>query len=367
MENISKSFLILFSLLILGVLSLIYSYLMALNPIVFLNVVIWYFFSSILIIPFSFSSINKRIKFIISLLISCSVVYIVYGIKSSIFFVTYKSAIMDGGSMWFPKINLEDLFSTLISFSEYKLKLAFLTEHDTLNISFKGRNANDTGLGFTNFIRIIECLGFFIIPFFSNYELPYAFIRLYIKNKVDSHGRIGNQIWMQQNLNVDRFQNGDIIPEAKTNEEWIKAGDSFQPAWCFYDNKSSNGVKFGRLYNWYAINDPRGLAPEGWRIPSNLDWTEVIKSLGGKEVAGEKMNSSYGWRDKGNGTNSSGFNGLPGGYRFYKYGFIDIGSFGYFWSSEGKKIGLAWHKEIICHIKKELKEGAYIRLLKDIQ
>ena len=125
MENISKSFLILFSLLILGVLSLIYSYLMALNPIVFLNVVIWYFFSSILIIPFSFSSINKRIKFIISLLISCSVVYIVYGIKSSIFFVTYKSAIMDGGSMWFPKINLEDLFSTLISFSEYKLKLRF--------------------------------------------------------------------------------------------------------------------------------------------------------------------------------------------------------------------------------------------------
>jgi len=78
----------------------------------------------------------------------------------------------------------------------------------------------------------------------------------------------GNQEWMTSNLNVDHFRNGDPIPEAKTNEEWEKAGENGLPAWKYYNNDPSND----KIYNWYAVNDPRGLAPEGWRIPSSDDW-----------------------------------------------------------------------------------------------
>lgn len=73
---------------------------------------------------------------------------------------------------------------------------------------------------------------------------------------------------LTKNLNLDKFRNGDLIPEAKSNEEWIEAGKNKQPAWCYYENKPENGEKYGKLYNWYAVNDPRGLAPEGYHIPT---------------------------------------------------------------------------------------------------
>ena len=127
--------------------------------------------------------------------------------------------------------------------------------------------------------------------------------------------KIGQQVWMAQNLNVDKFRNGDIIPEAKTAAEWEKAGENKQAAWCYYNNDPSNGITYGKLYNWYAVNDPRGLAPKGWHIPSDKEWTDLTDYLGGKEQAGAKMKSKEGWIENGNGTNESGFNGLPGGYR----------------------------------------------------
>jgi uncharacterized protein (TIGR02145 family) len=135
---------------------------------------------------------------------------------------------------------------------------------------------------------------------------------------------IGNQTWMAENLNVDRFRNGDIIPEAKTKEEWQKAGDEKQPAWCYYDNDPKNGTKYGKLYNWYAVNDQRGLAPKGWHIPNLKEWDLMEITLDPK--SGMKLKSISGWPNyytankgeiNGNGTNESGFNGLPGGSRFY--------------------------------------------------
>src|SRR5712675_951158 len=102
--------------------------------------------------------------------------------------------------------------------------------------------------------------------------------------------RIGTQEWMAENLNVSHFKNGDEIPEAKTNEEWKKASDEHKPAWCNYDNDLMNGKKYGKLYNWYAVNDPRGLTPNGWHVPSNSECFEhLIKFLGGEDVAGGKM------------------------------------------------------------------------------
>jgi uncharacterized protein (TIGR02145 family) len=93
--------------------------------------------------------------------------------------------------------------------------------------------------------------------------------------------KIGNQEWSTVNLNVDKFNNGDIIPEIKTVEEWRTAALNKRPAWCYYDNNPENGVKFGRLYNWYAAIDPRGISPENFRIPTNDDINQLIINLTG--------------------------------------------------------------------------------------
>ena len=153
---------------------------------------------------------------------------------------------------------------------------------------------------------------------------------------------IGKQVWMTKNLNVDKFRNGDPVPEAKTVEEWVEAGRNKQPAWCYYNNDPDNGDRYGKLYNWYAVNDPRGLAPKGWKIPSSGDWSLLIDFLSGESVAGKKMKSNSGWENDGNGTNESGFSGLPGGARGYDGTFGYVGEYGYWMSSTEFSTSNAW-------------------------
>lgn len=155
-------------------------------------------------------------------------------------------------------------------------------------------------------------------------------------NKVEV--KIGEQIWMEANLNVSTFRNGDSIPEARTKEAWREASNKRKPAWCYYNNDPANGEKYGKLYNWYAVNDSRGLAPEGWRIPSDTDWNQLVLFLGGKKGAGAKLKSTSGWKGEGNGTNSSNFAGLSCGARGLEFfggkdGFQGMGKFGIFWST----------------------------------
>lgn len=144
---------------------------------------------------------------------------------------------------------------------------------------------------------------------------------------------IGEQIWMTSNLNVEKFRNGDPIPQAKTKGEWTKANLNKEPAWCYYNNNPYIGKKYGKLYNWYAVNDSRGLAPKGWHVPSDVEWAQLIDYLGGKDVADSKMKSTRRWYDGGNGTNRSGFTGLPSGSRNSFGSFISIGKDGCWWSS----------------------------------
>ncbi|MFN6038086.1 MAG: FISUMP domain-containing protein, partial [Bacteroidota bacterium] len=124
---------------------------------------------------------------------------------------------------------------------------------------------------------------------------------------------IGNQIWMADNLNTSKFRNGDVIPEAKTNADWESAGYNKQPAWCYYKNDPVNGQKYGKLYNWHAVHDPRGLAPEGWHIPSAKEFKILIVNLGENEnsfgsIAAPKLKTKTGWdKFSGNGNNESGF------------------------------------------------------------
>ncbi|MEX2234805.1 MAG: fibrobacter succinogenes major paralogous domain-containing protein [Cyclobacteriaceae bacterium] len=158
--------------------------------------------------------------------------------------------------------------------------------------------------------------------------------------------KIGDQVWMVENLNVDRFRNGEAITHATTSEEWVRAGKEGKPAWCYYENKQENGQRYGKLYNWYAVTDPRGVAPEGYRVATDADWRLVTDFLGGEDAAGTKMKSPGGWVAKGNGTNESGFSGLPGGSRNL-YGEFQYGEQGaYWWTSTERDRELAWYRVI---------------------
>ncbi len=127
--------------------------------------------------------------------------------------------------------------------------------------------------------------------------------------------KIGDQIWMADNLNAKTFINGDLIPEIKDIKDWRKSGFAGEPALCDFANDPTNGDKFGKLYNWHTVNDSRGLAPTGWHIPSEAEWSELITFLGGEKFAGGKLKSKEGWYENGNGDNESGFSGVAGGYR----------------------------------------------------
>ncbi len=146
--------------------------------------------------------------------------------------------------------------------------------------------------------------------------------------------KIGDQIWMSVNLNTNRFQNGDLIPEVRSEQEWKKAGENKQPAWCYYDNDSFNGGKYGKLYNWYAVADSRNLCPAGWHAPSDAEWTDLTEHLGGNLVAGGKMKSRSFWRASNSGSNvNSKFNGLPGGYRDNLGAYSNKENIGNWWSA----------------------------------
>ena len=150
--------------------------------------------------------------------------------------------------------------------------------------------------------------------------------------------QIGTQLWATQNLNVSKYRNGDEIPQVQDATEWAALSTG---AWCYYENLDENGTKYGKLYNWYALNDPRGLAPEGFLIPSDEDWVTLINYLGGESVAGGKMkeNGTAHWNEPNQmATNSSGFKALPGGARGDNGIFALIGSDGIWWSSSENDI-----------------------------
>ena len=144
--------------------------------------------------------------------------------------------------------------------------------------------------------------------------------------------RIGKQEWTVANSNVRKFRNGDGIPEAKSINEWALAAKEGKAAWCYYKFDSKNEKQFGKLYNWFAVNDSRKIAPQGWHVPSDAEWKELINSLGEKNIE-KKMKSKSGWYNNGNGSNKSGFEGKAGGYISEGGICTDLGINGFWWSS----------------------------------
>jgi uncharacterized protein (TIGR02145 family) len=172
---------------------------------------------------------------------------------------------------------------------------------------------------------------------------------------------IGTQTWMAENLNVATFRNGDPIPEEQYDVKWIRAREFAKPAWCYYNKDTTKGRIYGKLYSWAAVSDPRGLAPEGWHIPTDEDWTILSDYLGGDEVAGKKMKSNNGWLENGNGTNTCGFLGLPGGGRFGNGEFNNFGYYGWWWSSSENYLTLQW-KDDSLDFNRNLRSGQWLMI-----
>ena len=166
---------------------------------------------------------------------------------------------------------------------------------------------------------------------------------------------IGTQIWSSKNLDVAKYRNGEPIPQVTDATAWQNLTTG---AWCWYNNDSATyAATYGRLYNGYAVNDPRGLAPQGWHVPTDAEWNRLTKFIDPSadttqccsNVAGTAMKSTTGWNNSGNGTNSSGFAGLPGGYRNSNGSFFIVGNYGQWWSASEYDTTNAWYRVLYWH------------------
>ncbi len=144
---------------------------------------------------------------------------------------------------------------------------------------------------------------------------------------------IGSQVWIKQNLKTTHYRNGDPIPQVTNPTAWAELTTG---AWCWYNNDSANYSVFGRLYNWYAVNDARKLAPAGWHIPTEAEFNALVTGLGGDALAGGKLKvtgTSYWLTPNTGATNSSRFTGLGAGFRAFHGGYAGIGTSGLWWAA----------------------------------
>jgi uncharacterized protein (TIGR02145 family) len=168
--------------------------------------------------------------------------------------------------------------------------------------------------------------------------------------------KICDQWWMAENLKVTHYRNGDSIPHVTDNSAWT--GPTIG-AYCEYNNNMNNVATYGRLYNWYAVDDSLNIAPAGWHVPTDDEWKQLEMCLGMSQTQadgigirgtteGAKMKESgiTHWFIPNTGTNESGFSGLPGGYRGSFGTFYHLGSYAYFWSSTEYGSGDAWRRDL---------------------
>ena len=159
---------------------------------------------------------------------------------------------------------------------------------------------------------------------------------------------ICKQQWMEKNLDVTTYRDGTVIPQVTDAATWSLLTTG---AWCWYNNDPLNGAIYGKLYNWYAVNDPRGLAPQGWHIPTDAEWTTLNNLLGGDAAAGGKMKTTGTTRwaaPNTSATNESGFSGLPGGFRSFNGAFGDVGDVGRWWSATEFYSAIALARSLYC-------------------
>jgi uncharacterized protein (TIGR02145 family) len=185
------------------------------------------------------------------------------------------------------------------------------------------------------------------IAFSGIYEEEVAGTVTDIDGNVYQTIKIGDQWWMAENLKVTHYRNGDPIPNVTDAGVWSGLDTG---ACCNYNNEEGNVPVYGRLYNWYTVNDGRNIAPEGWHVPSDGEWQIMADYLGGDAVAGGKMKETgtTHWVSPNTGaTNESGFTALPGGFRNMSGAFYVMTYSAYFWSSTEYTSGRAWYRSLI--------------------
>ncbi|NTU73395.1 hypothetical protein HGB07_04475 [Candidatus Roizmanbacteria bacterium] len=191
----------------------------------------------------------------------------------------------------------------------------------------------------------------------NHVEAPEIFSVKHLCVDIDNNSykavKIKSQIWMAENLNVSHYNNGDPIKHAKSNLEWQDASDNGVGVWCYLDNDDSNGNVLGKLYNWYAINDPRGISPSGWHVASDQDWKELELYIG---VSRDELDEDNDLRGESNNAGfflkapsflvedieeNYGFNALPTALR-HDSGDFEYHEWCYIWTSSQEDTGLAW-------------------------
>ena len=195
---------------------------------------------------------------------------------------------------------------------------------------------------------------------------------------------IGEQCWFAENLRSENYENGDAISAGLSDSEWSSTTSGAlavygEDAGCNNHSPDIDACdpaqsldEYGRLYNWYAVDDSRGLCPSGWQVPTDGEWTVMTDHLGGASVAGGQMKTDYGWYNGGNGTNSSGFSGLPGGYRHYNGNFYSAGYSGN-WRSSSPDGSIAWsrnlsyHSEFVDRFNGNQRNGFSVRCVRDAE
>ena len=160
---------------------------------------------------------------------------------------------------------------------------------------------------------------------------------------------IGSQVWLAENLKTTKYNDGTSIPLVKDSTTWLNL---ITPGYCYYKNDDATYKNtYGALYNWFVVNTGK-LAPIGWHVPSNAEWTILIDFLGGESVAGGKMkeNGTSHWFPPNTGaTNISGFSALPGGNRGYAGSFYAIGAVSFWWTSTDGDNNTAWGSGLNCN------------------
>jgi uncharacterized protein (TIGR02145 family) len=179
--------------------------------------------------------------------------------------------------------------------------------------------------------------------------------------------KIGEQVWMSENLKTTRFTNGDSIPFVLDRWDWRMLEKNETPDYGFYDDDSLKEGQYGKLYNYYVVSNGN-IAPEGWRVPTSEDWEQLIRHLGKYEAA-EKLKSTSGWHEEGNGTDEVGFNGLPGGFRDIDGSYRGLGEHGAFLSSsDNQSMAISYTLSYNRNLSKGYgakRAGRYIRLIKN--
>jgi uncharacterized protein (TIGR02145 family) len=185
------------------------------------------------------------------------------------------------------------------------------------------------------------------------------------------------EAFMSKNLDVEHYRNGDPITNAWNWRQWDSLDRAKTGAWCYYNNNSDTGKIYGKLYNWYAVNDPRGLAPAGWHVASDSEWTAMIDCLGGAYIAGKKLKeagTAHWDTPNGGTTNESGFTALPGGWRSGAGGIFSntrLGFYGDFWTSTEKSDKNAYFYEMsfdsqgVQRLNQDKRTGLSVRCIRD--